>query len=284
MDIKPFKLANNKISCCNNEIWVTLNWNGNYIYRYSISNFGRIYDHRDNKFIRYSTDKDGYFLASISIAPNVYKKIRVHRCELLSFNFIPNFEYMQVNHIDGNKQNLNLYNLEWVTPIDNTRHGWDTGLNNNIGINNGNGKFTDKLIMQICEYIDNGLTNADVCNKLGIFDIDERMRFSATVSGIRYGKTHRNISKNYNFAKDMNILNRYSLDFAELVCQFLSDPNVQYTYKEIMDLLDIPNSERPNFKIFIDDLIGKRTAKSVTSKYSMNKPLYNKGIYDYLMR
>lgn len=265
------------------EAWVTLNWNGTLVPRYSISSKGRMYDHEWKTFVRYSTDKDGYYMASVNIFGE-YKKIRVHRFELMSFNPNPDFMKLQINHKDGNKQNLDLSNLEWITPLGNTRHGWDTGLNQNIGINNGNGKYTDEDVHKICKLIDQGLTNAEICTAFGITDKKERMTFNGSVSGIRYGKTHRNISINYNFMKGANVQNRYSLDCAELICQFLSDTTRDFTYKEIMDYLDVPNSERKNFKIFIDDIIRGRTCKSVSEKYKLKKPLQGKDEFSYLMR
>lgn len=267
-----------------NEAWIILNWNGMLIPRYSISSKGRLYDHRDYRFVNYSIDKDGYYMASITVPDVGYKKIRVHRFELLSFYYHPDFMNLQVNHKDGNKQNLELFNLEWVTPLYNTRHGWDNHLNNNKGINNGNGKYTDEDVKRVCELIDQGYTNAEICTDFGITDKRERMTFNGSVSGIRYGKTHRDISINYNFMKGANIANRYSLDFAELLCQFLSDTNNTYSYKEIMDYLDIPNEERKNLKIFIDDLLRGRTCKSVTSKYNLKKPEVAKDKFSYLMR
>ena len=38
---------------------------------------------------------------------------------------------LQVNNIDGNKQNNDFRNLEWVTPSQNTKHAYDNGLNTN---------------------------------------------------------------------------------------------------------------------------------------------------------
>lgn len=49
------------------------------------------------------------------------KKIMLHR--ILAESFIPNpFGFEQVNHIDGDKTNFDLSNLEWVTGSENQMH------------------------------------------------------------------------------------------------------------------------------------------------------------------
>lgn len=51
----------------------------------------------------------------------------IHR--LVAIHFIDNPENKpQVNHIDGNKQNNSIYNLEWVTSQQNMRHAHANGL------------------------------------------------------------------------------------------------------------------------------------------------------------
>jgi hypothetical protein len=61
------------------------------------------------------------------VKENYRKNKRVHR--LLAEAFIPNPENKaHVNHIDGNKLNIALENLEWATPTENASHAKRIGL------------------------------------------------------------------------------------------------------------------------------------------------------------
>ena len=58
------------------------------------------------------------------------KGFKVHR--LVAIAFIPNPDNKpEVNHIDGNKINNNIDNLEWVTSSEKTIHAYETGLSPN---------------------------------------------------------------------------------------------------------------------------------------------------------
>lgn len=71
-------------------------------------------------------DKDGYLVFTFN-HKGVKRTIAVHR--IVALVFIPNPNALpQVNHIDGNKQNNCVENLEWCSAKDNIRHAYERGL------------------------------------------------------------------------------------------------------------------------------------------------------------
>lgn len=96
---------------------------------YQVSNLGKI---KRLRFINGKTNikrerikvqklrKDGYLEVAL-YKDGKGKSIQVHR--LVAQAFVPNPENKpQVNHIDGNKQNNNIENLEWVSISENALH------------------------------------------------------------------------------------------------------------------------------------------------------------------
>lgn len=71
-------------------------------------------------------DRYGYPCITLNKKSHI-KTITIHR--LVAKSFISNPENKpQVNHIDGNKLNNKVNNLEWCTSKQNTIHAWKTGL------------------------------------------------------------------------------------------------------------------------------------------------------------
>ncbi|WP_461217380.1 NUMOD4 domain-containing protein [Lactococcus cremoris] len=81
---------------------------------------------RKGQLISPCTNKRGYKQVRL-ICNGVAKNILVHRLVLLTFKPINGL--LQVNHIDGNKENNNINNLEWATAKENIHHAYRTGLN-----------------------------------------------------------------------------------------------------------------------------------------------------------
>lgn len=81
---------------------------------------GHIYSYRTNKFLSPSKNKRGYLHVTFTKDGKRYD-YRVQR--LVAMTFIDNPENKeQVNHIDGNKLNNCIQNLEWVTAEENIEH------------------------------------------------------------------------------------------------------------------------------------------------------------------
>ena len=86
--------------------------------RYKASNLGNIYDNKLNKPVPYHKHKRGWLRCHIWI-DGKRKTIGVHRVIMLTFYGESN---LTVNHIDGNKENNRLDNLEYITVAENNKH------------------------------------------------------------------------------------------------------------------------------------------------------------------
>lgn len=93
---------------------------------YSITSCGRVWSHRSNRFLTPYNVSVGYLQVELCLNGKRHVKY-VHR--LVADAYIPNPDNLaQVNHIDGNKHNNCVNNLEWTSPKQNTEHAWNLGL------------------------------------------------------------------------------------------------------------------------------------------------------------
>lgn len=131
------------------EIWKKLIYQGiDYGDYYEVSNLGRIRNSK-TKYVRKNCKmKNGYYKINASIN-GVNKTIKIHRA--VAESFIPNpFNKPQINHIDGNKENNNIENLEWVTQTENIKHAYKNDL---ISIPRGEDRSNSKLKIEDVIYI-----------------------------------------------------------------------------------------------------------------------------------
>ena len=93
-----------------------------------VSNFGHVRTNGKRPGLLTLTQQPkGYLYAMIRLANGKQKNCRVHR--LVAEHFIPNPDNLPcINHIDGDKHNNHVSNLEWCTYQANMQHAVRTGL------------------------------------------------------------------------------------------------------------------------------------------------------------
>jgi hypothetical protein len=100
--------------------------------RYQVSNTGKVKSlrflgHDGERLMKLSPHHSGYLIVQLGKHPA--KTYHVHF--LVASAFLPSVDGKPiVNHIDGNKHNNHVDNLEWVTYKENTEHAIKTGLRN----------------------------------------------------------------------------------------------------------------------------------------------------------
>ncbi len=87
---------------------------------YLIDENGKVFNQKTKKYLKGSIGENGYLYYRLS-KNGVKKMCYAHR--LVAETFLPNKENLPVvNHIDGDKLNNNIKNLEWVTYSQNVQH------------------------------------------------------------------------------------------------------------------------------------------------------------------
>ena len=137
----------------------------NLKFNYYITDDGKVWSERTQKYLSFQYDKNGYVKVQMRSTDNKSHRYSIHRLVLENFKPVENMENLQVNHIDGNKKNNNLTNLEWTTSEENIRHAIDNNLRATI---NGASKLTPEQVIEIYRRATNGERNIDLGKEFNI--------------------------------------------------------------------------------------------------------------------
>ena len=164
------------------EIW---KWVLGFKGLYKISNKGRVLRYYKTAKPRLIKISKGTYLFFKACDKNTRLHCNIHR--ILALTFIDNPEnFPCVNHIDGNKHNNSLDNLEWCTHKQNTVHAYNEKL---ISIPIGEKRFNSKLkrnqVLEIKKLIKNGVRVVDIAKTYGVA--------RTTISCIKHGRNWKHI-------------------------------------------------------------------------------------------
>jgi hypothetical protein len=141
----------------------------NFENRYLVNENGQIFSILKGKILKPMSHKLGYLYYDLR-KDKKRKLYYVHR--LVSEHFIDNpLSKKYVNHIDGNKKNNSISNLEWVTSKENVNHAIKTGLIKRVKL-----KLDDVRIIK--ELIKRGDTCISISKKFNVTP--------GCISGIKY--------------------------------------------------------------------------------------------------
>lgn len=153
---------------------------------YEIYSDGKIWSNYKKGFMTPIKDKDGYLKIQLSGGTRNNKiTIKIHKLVLIHFGPTPptDIKDLTVNHIDFNKENNCISNLEWMSRTDNTKNR----QSNPIGEKNPSAKLTQKDVIEIINLLQtSSLTLQEIGDKYNVH--------KTTILKIKQGKTWKQIN------------------------------------------------------------------------------------------
>lgn len=249
-----------------------------YTLIYKIDYFRYIYSPKDNiceyylidrncnifslyygRFLENIISETGYHLVNLNTKDGKRIQRRIHRLGMMTFNYFPGCEELQIDHIDGNKDNNNISNLEWVTGKENVNRAINLGLRKSWDSqNNPAAKLTNDQVLNIVNMVINKIPDEIIFEKYPNIDIK-------LLDNIIYGRTWNNLisSEMIQEMKKSRIVIILTDTQKHLICKYFQDNPKIYNYKD--SVKDYINQTLLSLNIPIND-----------STFRMTKRLYYK--------
>lgn len=173
---------------------------------YKVSNIGTVINIKTNKIVPTNFCQKGYKRVSLWVNKK-QKTSRIHRLVAITFIDNPN-NLAVVNHVDGNKLNNSIENLEWCTEEYNRIHARDNNLMQN-GESRPSSKLTKDDILKIPSFVSMGATVSEIAKHFNV----ER----TTIDNIFLGKKWRHVGIDFKSIKPHKGVRGYKSQFQKLI-------------------------------------------------------------------
>lgn len=151
--------------------------------QYNVTKQGSITNVCSGQTLKPFVDRHGYENYSLWGDDGARKTVRCH--QLVAKMFVPNpGQHVQVDHIDGNKRNNTVENLNWVSNLENAHRAMANGLM-------PHSVFNDDQVKQICQRLENGESQSQISRDM---DVPR-----SAVAAIKLRRNWKHISKDYEF-------------------------------------------------------------------------------------
>lgn len=177
---------------------------------YFITQDGKCYNSITNKYLQGQINKNNGYLTYYITLPNGEKK-RCYAHRMVAMAYLENpAGKKEINHIDGNKLNNNIDNLEWATPQENQQHALLLELRHYKHV-----YCFDKNCTLVAEYLN--ITDAARAAKISPSIIKQELHKDIkTLSGNFYWSYEQELNnnkiKNYNNTGKAKIVYQYDLN------------------------------------------------------------------------
>lgn len=135
--------------------------------RYEVSENGNVRNKSTGRVLRPFVDRRGVNLFSFTYQGRGRKTWKAHRIVAEVFIGVSD---MYVNHKDLNPSNNHFSNLEYCTPLENTRHALRNGvvMGGGIGEKNGSNRYSEKEMIQVRKLLRLGVSRSEIAKRTGV--------------------------------------------------------------------------------------------------------------------